>query len=129
MSGTPSTILKNDIEAIHGFLAAQAKVTDVTVPQQSQCDNICKRVATLQSLDIPGATALTATVQAGPWTPDQKRALAGCIQSRLDEDATATAAHSRVRRKLQTVSTFEKYLTDDDISVLQDPDVSNLAAS
>ena len=129
MSGTPSAMMKVDIDAIHQFLCAQARVTNVTAAQQGHCDNICRRIACLQSLDIPGATALTETVQAGPWTPEQKQSLASSIHARLDGDQSARAATGRSRRKLQTLSTLERYLTDNEIATLQDPAVCVLAAT
>jgi hypothetical protein len=126
MAGTPCNLLVADVESIHGFLCAQALVTNVSAAQQSQCESICRRILNLQSMDTAGATALTQAVQLGPWTLEQKQVIASHIQARLSSGEPTTSGRSR--KKLQTISSFENYLTEKDVQELKDPDISHLFA-
>jgi hypothetical protein len=126
MAGTPCSLLVSDIEDIHHFLRAQALVTNVAVAQQSQCESLGRRILNLQSMDMAGATALTQTIQLGPWTIDQKQLFASHIQNRLSSGELATPLRSR--KQLQTISSFERYLTEEDVKELKDPDISNPSA-
>jgi hypothetical protein len=112
-----------DINALHTFLASQARLTDIGPVQSSQCDQICTRIEGLNYLDFAGATSITELLPQGPWTIDQKSKMASALQSRLSLENHGSG-QSRVRRKNQTIQNFHAYLTAEEIQTLSDPQTS-----
>ena len=126
MQCTSVGMLCSDVKAIHDFLAAQSLLVDVSAVQASHCRTICNRIHALDVLDITGGTQLTATFSSGPWTCSQKAEMASAIQSRLA--VTIDGHASKVRRKNQTCTSFQNYLTERDVEMLKDSNVCSISA-
>jgi hypothetical protein len=107
-----------EFQGIQQFIIAQSKVTDVSSLKDDQCQHIVKRLG-LISVNVQRATLLTETFQDGPWTGEQKGLLAKAVQDRLMVVGVGTR-DAASRRKNQTLNTFESYLTDQELSDLQD---------
>jgi hypothetical protein len=115
--------IQTDLEHIQRFLLAQTAVLGPSVVQvtQSQHSSFMTRIGRLVSLPAEQAGQLTATVQAGPWTEDQKVQLCSAIAMKLTTHSNAKATGTSVRRSNQEIRTFYNYLSIDDKSVLEDP--------
>jgi hypothetical protein len=112
-----------ELSHIHAFITAQETVTDITSLRAGQCTNIVARIRCLQVLSPQDATTITSLVGTGPWTVDQKKDLASAVQDRLTggDPALSSPDQHKKRRNNQTLSSFEQYLTDRDITLIQDP--------
>lgn len=120
-----AAVLVVDIKAIHQFLAAQAALVDVGPVQAAQCRMICDRIQVLPHMSLIDGTELTSVFSAGPWTCSQKADLAAAVQHRM---SSAIESHTaKVRRKNQTCTTFQNYLTESDIQTIKDPNVCTLS--
>ena len=115
--------LCKDIESVHSFLRAQSRVTNVVVAQQSHCQGIMNRISEFEGIDFDGATALVNVIDAGPWTPEQKQSMSDAIQSRLQDVVIGKSV--KTRRKNQTLSSFDRYLSESDIPMLSASDSSH----
>ena len=121
--GSPCDRLVTDVKSIHSFLCAQSRVVDIANALTTQRLSICSRISNLDHLDMSGGTVLTDTLVAGPWTSDQKASLLQAIRDRLDGTTIGGRQPYKPRRKNQTLTTFEQYLTDEDITYLSDEHV------
>lgn len=111
----------SEMQSIQAFIDAQSKVTDVQPLQQAQCDSLVKRLGLLEKMDVASATCITTIIHAGPWTPVQKDALANALQNRLSAGALCSPeATVKGRRRNQHCTNFERYLTNAEISLIQD---------
>ena len=118
MAGTSCEAICKDLEAIHGFLRAQARLADTTAAQRNHCENIITRIMSFDDLDFVGATALTNVFETGPWTLDQKQSMCAAVQDKLRD--VAIGKPNRPRRKNQTCSSFDRYLSVADMGTLTD---------
>jgi hypothetical protein len=112
-----------DLEHVQQFLMAQAAVLGPSVVQvtHSQHTSFMNRLGRLVSLSAESASQLTATVQSGPWTEDQKIQLCSAIAGKLTTDSNGRGQGTNVRRSNQEVRTFYNYLSLDDKSIIEDP--------
>jgi hypothetical protein len=111
-----------EMTSVQQFIEAQSRIAPVVPLQQSQCDSLLHRISVLTKFDVSLATSITTLIQAGPWTANQKELLAAAVQSRLERDPSAASPTGR--RKNQKLVNFEKYLTDTELTVLQDTNIS-----
>ena len=123
MSHAACATLCRDVEAMHAFLKAQSRITDVTSAMHSQSECLASRISEFEGFDFAGATALIEVISAGPWSEDQKKMLSNAIQLRLQDVMLGKAA--KTRRKNQTCSSFERYLSESDVLCLSSSDLSN----
>ena len=111
-----------EMTSVQQFIEAQSRISPVAPLQQSQRDALLHRISVLTKFDVTLATSITTLIQAGPWTASQKEMLAAAVQSRLERDMSDASPAGR--RKNQKLVNFEKYLTDAELTVLQDTSVS-----
>lgn len=111
----------DEARGVQEFIVAQSKLVNTSVLQEDQCEVLVKRIGMI-SMSVQRATAFAELVQTGPWTPQQKEQLAKAAQLRLSPGVVQSGGG--VRRKNQTLKTFECYLTDPEIAQMQDDRVS-----
>jgi hypothetical protein len=122
MSQAACATLCRDVEAMHAFLKAQSRITDVATAMHSQSECLASRISEFDGLDFAGATALIEVISAGPWSEDQKKMLSNAVQLRLQD--VMLGKSSKTRRKNQTCSSFERYLSESDMLCLSSSDLS-----
>lgn len=121
MSQLSCDSLRKDITAIHMFLTAQSRIADTGDAMQGHCNNLVGRIH-MTVMDFESATALITTIDAGPWTQEQKTYMSQAIHDRLQDVVIGKVA--KVRRKNQTCSSFERYLSESDVLCLASSDFS-----
>lgn len=126
MAGAPQAVIASgfvsEVQSIQQFIESQSRITSVESLQQCQCTSLSHRISILSKFDVSTATSVSTLIQSGPWTAAQKETLATAVQSRLLND-TSSATDGR-RRKNQQLKNFEKYLTDSELALLQDSNLS-----
>ena len=120
-SGSCMAGFQLELTRIQSFIEVQSQVTDVQALQQGQCESLIKRIGIMEKLDVASATLITGIVQSGPWTHAQKEGLATALQNRLSAGALCSPeATVKGRRRNQHCTSFERYLTQTDINIIQD---------
>ena len=113
-----------ELSSIQTFRQAQSQVTDVQSLQRGQCDSLSKRIGLMEKLGVASATHITSVIQSGPWTVAQKEVLATALQNRLSAGALCSPeAKVKGRRRNQHCTSFERYLTQSDMHIIQDQTV------
>ena len=107
--------LIGDVRAVHQFLNAQASTlgTMSEKVRDSQCMGLCKKIA-VQHLDMTESTKILKTLNGGPWSQENKEALANALTSSWDHDDT-----KEKKRQSQKVTSFSPYLTTQDVELMR----------
>ena len=107
--------LIGDVRAVHQFLNAQASTlgTMSEKVRDSQCMGLCKKIA-VQHLDMTESTKILETLNGGPWSQENKEALANALTSSWDHDDT-----KEKKRQSQKVTSFSPYLTTQDVELMK----------
>ena len=114
---TPAAQFQQEHQAVCTFLLAQSKVlgSGAAKVQAAQSNSLALKLGAV-SMNHAEAAQLTEAVSEGPWTDEQKAALASAIAASLQGAGSETG---RQRRSAQVLNCFSSYLRAADLDLLR----------
>ena len=98
-----------DLDATACFLRQQAEIhVDITAVQHAQVKSLCQKIQSLHRMDAPDAASISQKINAGPWTADQKTALANAVADRLTANRSSERSNTRC---IQHCPMYHNYVT------------------
>ena len=106
---------KGDLLATIKFVASMSSMPNYDTIRQIQADALTKRAAGL-CLDPEAGAALANSWKSGPWSDDQTKAFSEVLARGVG--ATSGSTGKKGRRDNQMATSFESYLSENDVQVL-----------
>ena len=111
--------LINEIRQAGAFVLSQTAILgpSVSVVMDGQTKHIVELITAAPEMDSGIATAIGNTIQAGPWTSDQKQTMATAVAMRL-QSAKPKSSTSRTKQQ-ELLQGFTTYWTQEFLSMIQ----------
>ena len=115
--------LENKIRAVQTFLENQKpdlEEKQFTAVRATQLVQVMQDIVAFTGLDAEQATNLSNLIRAGPWTVEDRAALAGTMSNMIANNPTK----SILRRPNQDVTSFSTFFSQKDLDLLKDASCS-----